>query len=75
MQVLRWQADIDDCVSQVIVHRDIKPGNIMTRNGHDPVLVDLGYAKRLASATRSRVVCQHMQTKDLNAERSKLPRS
>lgn len=34
-----------------IVHRDIKPGNIMTRNGHDPVLVDLGYAKRIATST------------------------
>ena len=34
-----------------IVHRDVKPGNIMTRNGQDPVLVDLGYAKRLATST------------------------
>ena len=33
-----------------IVHRDVKPGNIMTRNGHDPVLIDLGYAKRISSA-------------------------
>ena len=37
--------------AQGIVHRDIKPGNIMTRNGHDPVLVDLGYAKRIAKST------------------------
>ena len=34
-----------------IVHRDIKPGNIMTRNGQDPVLVDLGYAKQIAKTT------------------------
>ena len=33
-----------------IVHRDIKPGNIMTRNGLNPVLVDLGYAKRISSS-------------------------
>ena len=33
-----------------IVHRDVKPGNIMTRNGRDPVLVDLGYAKRISSS-------------------------
>ena len=32
-----------------IVHRDIKPGNIMTRNGHSPVLIDLGYAKRIST--------------------------
>ena len=33
-----------------IVHRDLKPGNVMTRNGRDPVLVDLGYAKRISSS-------------------------
>ena len=32
-----------------IVHRDLKPGNIMTRNGHSPVLIDLGYAKRIST--------------------------
>lgn len=42
---------LDVLHAQGIVHRDIKPGNIMTRNGRDPVLVDLGYAKRIARST------------------------
>ncbi len=28
------------------IHRDLKPGNIMLRNGGEPVLIDLGLAKR-----------------------------
>ena len=50
--------------AQGIVHRDIKPGNIMTRNGHDPVLVDLGYAKRIATTT--------VQQQSISIEQSRL---
>mgnify|MGYP000595297507 CR=1 FL=1 len=31
-----------------ILHRDIKPGNILLRNGTDPVLIDFGAAKSAA---------------------------
>ena len=47
-----------------IVHRDLKPGNVMTRNGHDPVLVDLGYAKRIATVT--------VQQQSISIEQSRL---
>ena len=47
-----------------IVHRDIKPGNIMTRNGHAPVLVDLGYAKRISKPT--------VQQQSISIEQSRL---
>ncbi|MBQ0031495.1 MAG: serine/threonine protein kinase [bacterium] len=50
--------------AQGIVHRDIKPGNITTRNGHDPVLVDLGYAKRIATTT--------VQQQSISIEQSRL---
>ena len=55
---------LDVLHAQSIVHRDVKPGNIMTRNGHDPVLVDLGYAKRIATAT--------VQQQSISIERSRL---
>ena len=47
-----------------IVHRDLKPGNVMTRNGRNPVLVDLGYAKRIATST--------VQQQSISIEQSRL---
>ena len=56
--VAKFATDIANALAvlhtQGIVHRDIKPGNIMTRNGHDPALVDLGYAKRISPPTAKR---------------------
>lgn len=48
------------------VHRDVKPANILTRDGNTPVLVDLGYAKPIEAdvsqhpkkAPLSQTVCQ-----------------
>lgn len=48
------------------VHRDVKPANILTRDGRTPVLVDLGYAKPIDTSLRpppkrgplSQTVCQ-----------------
>lgn len=66
--VAKFATDIANALDALhtngIVHRDIKPGNIMTRNGHDPVLVDLGYAKRIATAT--------VRQQSISIERSRL---
>ena len=38
------------------VHRDLKPGNILTRANGEPVLIDLGLAKRLGAGVSDPVV-------------------
>lgn len=38
------------CQQRGMIHRDLKPGNIMVRDNEDPVLVDFGLARDVSSA-------------------------
>jgi serine/threonine protein kinase len=59
-QVLSWMRPVAEAVSYLhtqkkpIIHRDIKPGNIIVTKDGRPLLVDFGIAKEVTPALRAR---------------------
>lgn len=55
-QLLTWALPLLDalhyCHTQRVIHRDLKPGNIMIRSDNTPILIDFGLVKQIVNTTR-----------------------
>ena len=56
--IIKLLAAVDYAHRQLVVHRDIKPGNILVDARREPRLLDFGIAKRLDDATHTQAEFQ-----------------